>query len=447
MNDPNGPIYYKGYYHLFYQYTPTPQSGLKYWGHAVSKDMAFWQILPIALSPDRPYDNNGIFSGSAVILDDGTPMLVYTGQTNVEQQCVALPNNTNDPLLQDWWKPNYNPIIPRPPAEGDPNNFRDPATPFKLGSTWYLVTGCTYRNSGSALLWASSDLKTWSFSDIIYTNNNFGTVWECPDFFQAPDSPSNHVFKLSGNGQDWWAVGTLNTNSKTWSPLPGAAFVLCDAGHYYASKNFHDPVKNRQINWGWVSEEDNGGPSRGWQGLMSFPVKVTIDPAFKIPVVTPIEELSLLKGSQLVTGNHTISPNGDYVLPVYGNQYMINATFNVPQGATLGIKVLQSSSVYTSIVYQRVSSSQGNLYVDRTNSGSTGSRNRQSGTFPVQDSENTINICVLVDHSVVEVFEGRGRTKITSRLYTPQDATGSSLFTSVGTTVNIDSWLINSIWK
>src|SRR5215471_17102201 len=52
MNDPNGPIYYKGYYHLFYQLHPfSDQSGPKYWGHVRSRDLVKWEHLPIALAP------------------------------------------------------------------------------------------------------------------------------------------------------------------------------------------------------------------------------------------------------------------------------------------------------------------------------------------------------------------------------------------------------------
>ena len=52
INDPNGFIYYKGNYHLFYQYFPyAPEWGTMHWGHAVSEDLLHWRHLGVALYP------------------------------------------------------------------------------------------------------------------------------------------------------------------------------------------------------------------------------------------------------------------------------------------------------------------------------------------------------------------------------------------------------------
>ena len=63
MNDPNGFSYYKGQYHMFYQYHPFDSHwGPMHWGHAVSNDLLHWTYLPAAMAPDMPYDRNGCFS-------------------------------------------------------------------------------------------------------------------------------------------------------------------------------------------------------------------------------------------------------------------------------------------------------------------------------------------------------------------------------------------------
>ena len=97
MNDPNGFIYYKGEYHLFYQYFPyATQWGTICWGHATSKDLVNWDQQEIALFPSLPEDQNGCFSGSAVEMG-GQLRLFYTGvhyeevdPTNINK-CIPRP--------------------------------------------------------------------------------------------------------------------------------------------------------------------------------------------------------------------------------------------------------------------------------------------------------------------------------------------------------------------
>ena len=79
INDPNGFIYYKGKYHLFYQHFPyEPRWGTMHWGHAVSDDLVSWEHKEIALFPSKSTDRNGCFSGSAVE-HDGKMYIYYTG--------------------------------------------------------------------------------------------------------------------------------------------------------------------------------------------------------------------------------------------------------------------------------------------------------------------------------------------------------------------------------
>ena len=62
LNDPNGLVYYKGEYHLFFQHTPgSIRHGPNTWGHAVSTDLVYWKQLEHAIEPD---DYGWVWSGS-----------------------------------------------------------------------------------------------------------------------------------------------------------------------------------------------------------------------------------------------------------------------------------------------------------------------------------------------------------------------------------------------
>ncbi|KAJ6339340.1 hypothetical protein OIU77_007327 [Salix suchowensis] len=124
------PLFHKGWYHLFYQYNPDSAVwGNITWGHAVSTDLIHWLYLPFAMIPDRWYDINGVWTGSATLLPDGRIMMLYTGSTNesIQVQNLAYPANLSDPLLIDWVKYPDNPVIV-PPNGIETDEFRDPTT-------------------------------------------------------------------------------------------------------------------------------------------------------------------------------------------------------------------------------------------------------------------------------------------------------------------------------
>ncbi|MGG0382980.1 GH32 C-terminal domain-containing protein [Priestia filamentosa] len=159
MNDPNGMVYYKGEYHLFYQYHPYGTTwGPMHWGHAVSKDLVHWKQLPIALSPD---ENGEIFSGSAVIDWNNTAgfgkeamIAVFTHSGNKGQvQSIAYSNDKG----RTWKKHKGNPVMPNPPVP----DWRDPKV-FWHDETHQWVMSLAAKNK--IMFYTSGDLKKWKYA-------------------------------------------------------------------------------------------------------------------------------------------------------------------------------------------------------------------------------------------------------------------------------------------
>lgn len=201
INDPNGFIYYKGYYHLFYQYFPyEPRWGTMHWGHAVSRDLVTWEHRGIALCPSTYEDGNGCFSGSA-IEEDGKLYLVYTGvryevvnpedpHTCVDEQFEAaqLMISSEDGFHFDN-KTGKTVIIPPITDKkiGDRTHTRDPKI-WRGKDAWYLILGSTVEEKyGEVLFYRSEDLHTWTYRNKAWKGPDYGWMWECPDYFETEE--------------------------------------------------------------------------------------------------------------------------------------------------------------------------------------------------------------------------------------------------------------------
>src|ERR1700723_17847 len=169
-NDPNGPIYWRGEYHMFYQYNPNGAYwGDMHWGHAISSDMVHWRHLPVALAPaSGGPDSGGCFTGTALANGDEVVVL-YTGVVSVPENEATSRNGANSLRESQClvtgtgkdlnvWSKYPKPVIAAPPPGLDVVGFRDPA-PWRQGDSWYMAVGSGIRDIGAViLLYRSTDL-------------------------------------------------------------------------------------------------------------------------------------------------------------------------------------------------------------------------------------------------------------------------------------------------
>ena len=297
MNDPNGFIYFKGLYHLFYQCFPyAPRWGRMHWGHVVSKDLVNWEEQGIALFPSKTDDRSGCFSGSA-IEEDGKMQLYYTGVNYLTENpedinlCVdehfvsaQLMITSEDGIHFDNIKDKKTVIPVIHDADiGDARHTRDPKV-WKDGDIWYMVLGSTINDKqGKLLFFTSTDGEEWKFENSV-TRENFGWMWECPDYFKIGDKKllSTSVQGLEGGiweDRNVYQSGYFEIEGDILGEYKLSEYHLWDYGFdYYAPQSF-ETEDGRRIHISWMGMPDceeysNPTIQTGWQHCFTFPREI-----------------------------------------------------------------------------------------------------------------------------------------------------------------------------
>nr|ABI17894.1 vacuolar invertase [Coffea canephora] len=509
MNDPNGPLFHMGWYHLFYQYNPDSAIwGNITWGHAVSRDLIHWLYLPFAMVPDRPFDINGVWTGSATILPGGQIVILYTGDTAdlVQVQNLAYPANLSDPLLLDWIKYPGNPVMIPPPGIGK-KDFRDPTTAWLApdGTKWLVTLGSKVNKTGIALVYETSDFKGYRLLDgVLHAVPRTG-MWECVDFYPVSTTGDNgldtsangpgtkHVLKasLDENKHDYYALGTYDPKNNKWTPddpeLDVGIGLRLDYGKYYASKTFYDQNKKRRILWGWIGETDSEAADlmKGWASVQTIPRTVVFDKKTGTNILQwPVEEAESLRFNATEFDTVKLEPGSIAPLNIgSATQLDIIASFEVDSEALeatveadvgyncttsggaasrgklgpFGLLVLADGSLseLTPVYFYISKSTDGSAETHFCSDESRSSKAPDVGklvygsTVPVLDGEK-LSARLLVDHSVVESFAQGGRRVITSRVYPTKAIYGAArlfLFnnaTGVSVTASAKIWHMRS---
>ena len=189
LNDPNGLCWYKGRYHVFFQYSPFESNGgLKFWGHYSSEDMISWRYEGVPLLPDSIYDCHGVYSGSAIAEKDKLH-LFYTGNIKMDGDYDYINNGRQSSTLHVESEDgvHFGTKEVAVSWEDYPKNYtchiRDPKV-WKDGEEYRMILGGRQKSDqGAVLFYKSEDLKNWKFDHELTTENAFGYMWECPDYF------------------------------------------------------------------------------------------------------------------------------------------------------------------------------------------------------------------------------------------------------------------------
>ncbi|WP_250278665.1 glycoside hydrolase family 32 protein [[Clostridium] colinum] len=408
LNDPNGLCYFKGDYHIFFQYSPfNPNGELKFWGHYKSKDLINWEYLGVPLLPDQPFDCHGVYSGSALIEND-TMYLYYTGNVKYEDEDYDYINNgrgSNTILaISDG-----NKIINKKcllTNDDYPKNLtchiRDPKV-WKENDVYYMVLGArTKEDKGIILLYKSLDKINWSFLNTIESKNIFGYMWECPDLFIldnktivmiSPQGVKEDGYKYQNIYQSGYYILTGDYKTSNYSLNE---FTEIDRGFdFYAPQTFLDN-KNRRILIGWLGLPDidpyytNKTIENGWQHALTIPRVLNIIDN-KI-YQQPIEELKTLRKEKLNIQNN--------------QKYNIVCCFEL-----LIENILKNITIV--LADDTIIQFKNNLFTLKFNNNDLGC-GRTSRSVEI-NSCNKIQI--FVDYSSIEIFINDGEEVFSTRFY------------------------------
>ncbi|KAJ8727850.1 hypothetical protein PYW08_016235 [Mythimna loreyi] len=305
MNAPNGFIFYKGQYHLFYQYYPyDTQWGPMHWGHVVSPDLVNWELLPTALRPG----NEQCFSGSAT-QNEGILVLFYTAHEPInkppyysESQNMAF---SFDGI--NFQKYKENPVSLYPPKGAV--EFRDPKI-WKNGNYWYVILGSKSEDyKGMAFLYRSKNMTSWHFKSVLAKScGQVGHMWENPDFFEingkfilliSPKGIINKGDRFKNTYQTGYVIGSFNYDTCKFKPE--TYFQEIDFGHdFYATQTTEHNGKRYLIAWFGMWDSAHPEDAEGWVGAMTLVRE--LDLIGSRLLMRPVEAITKLRQKNILQG-------------------------------------------------------------------------------------------------------------------------------------------------
>ena len=410
-NDPNGPLFHDGRYHLFFQHNPAAAVwGSIHWGHASSPDLVHWTDHGIAHTPTPGgRDALGAWSGCAVV-DESTPTAVYTGMDREDGIGSVMLARATDATLTTL-KAEPEPVVPGPPPGLDLNAFRDPYLFTHEGTRWAVVgAGHRATGTGDVLLYRVHSLTDWSYAGSLLDATDPiaarvaapATAWECPALLPTGDGRWVLLLSLWADSVTYttsYLIGDLRTEGE------GLRFVAASGGMLDHGRDFYAPTAlvedGRTLLWGWSweSRTEEESLAAGWAGCLTHPREIGVHPDGTLRLA-PARELAALRGPEL--------PPGAGLPPAYEIEVGVTA-------------LLADSEVVLRLgdtVALHVNPTRGTLVLDRSGAPAT-------ATHPLPRTERAVatvpggvrsRLRVLVDGPLLELFLDE-RAMVTEKIY------------------------------
>lgn len=449
--EPAGLVYDDGEYHLFYQYNPADAMyGNIHWGHAVSRNLVEWQILPVALSPDSA----GFLNSGSVVTDrrntsglgvgGETPFIAfYTYHASDGEPFVAMAYSLDK---GHSWKKWDSPLLS--PKEGETLQSAHVAWSEEY-EKWIM----TVSTGSSISFYASSDCRQWAFMSDFHYPERHGSQWEGSDFFPLPvegtDQTKWILLVNMGNGPTDGASATryfIGDFDGTSFRISQTKELWLDYGKdNYAGSTFNGLPPGNRISIGWMNcwEYANLLPTDGWRGSMTFPRSLSLVKEGKHYVLSsaPVTSLEAYSGKKHAIASKPVKlSDGKRItqtLPASGKPFIIRLKFDNKDNMAIwrardyGIYLLTKSGKRLSVGYQNELSY---YYIDRSDLVSE----PFSDTFgqlmgATYRSEETVSDWqILIDHSSVELFADKGRIAMTALCYPDEVFSSLEIYSESG---------------
>ena len=195
INDPNGLCFFKGYYHMYYQYNPFSQQwGNPYWGHAASRDLIHWKDLPVCLEPQQEILEDkgkmgGAFSGSAVPV--GKEKIIFYLTRHSED--LGDEERVKEVQVMTESRDGIRFGSELTVVEGDrgqsARHFRDPKAEVWKDGKWHMVIGTCCGRLPSVAYYRSENGVDWNYEGALLEEKKARGIEtiECPDLFPLED--------------------------------------------------------------------------------------------------------------------------------------------------------------------------------------------------------------------------------------------------------------------